>query len=112
MTDPSGFGYLARPIWGKGAFLTRHSSRAVEGPGPVTPPQPIRRDTVRKPGSMEVKAVSEKEKDENEEPERGLRLEPGTALIMTVTPGFAKRLREREARRKAERERKEEGADE
>ena len=81
----------------------------------MTPPQPIRRDTVRKPGSMDVKAVSEKEKDEKEEPERGLRLEPGTALIMTVTPGFAKRLREREARRKAERERKEvdeEGTDE
>ena len=61
---------------------------------------------------MEVKAVSEKEKDEKEEPERGLQLEPGTALIMTVTPGFAKRLREREERRKAEAEKEErEGAE-
>ena len=48
--------------------------------------------------------MSKKEKDKEEEPERGLRLEPGTALIMTVPPGLAKRLRERNARRKAERE--------
>ncbi|MFM9044258.1 MAG: hypothetical protein ACKOL0_00395 [Solirubrobacterales bacterium] len=68
---------------------------------------------------MEVKAVSKKDEEEKEEPERGLPLEPGMALIMTVPPGMAKRLRERNARRKAEREaqekapeEKEEGADE
>ena len=103
----------------RGAFLTRHSSRAVEGPGPVTPPQPIRRDTVRKPGSMEVKAVSKKDEGKKDEAEGELPLEPGMAVIMTVPPGMAKRLRERNARRKAEREarekesgKKEDGADE
>ena len=119
LTTASGIGYLARPVWGKGAFLTRHSSRAVEGPGPVKPPQPIRRDTVRKPGSMEVKAGSKKDEEKKDEPEGELRLEPGMAVIMTVPLGMAKRLRERNARRKAEREaqekesgKEEDGADE
>lgn len=67
---------------------------------------------MRKPGSMEVKAVSKKEREEKDEPGRGLPLRPGTAVIMTVPPGMAKRLREREARRKAEREAQEEGPEE
>lgn len=63
--------------------------------------------------------MSKKDEEKKDEPEGELPLEPGMAVIMTVPPGMAKRLRERNARRKAEREarekesgKKEDGADE
>ena len=77
----------------------------------MTPPQPIRRDTVRKPGSMEVKEVSKK-KDGKPAREGGNFDNVGSVVIFPLSPALIKRLRKREERRKAEAEKQErEGAE-